>query len=137
MSIIQPIVNLNKIDKILECLTLKQLCCHIEGSPNIGQLQSAYLALHSNERDDQSGEQPIDSDDSKSPSVLLSLDISPAFDTLNHHHLQRAIELFGFDDLVFDWLQSHLAGGEHFVTVDSRQSTTIKFSTGVLQGLVL
>ena len=47
------------------------------------------------------------------------------FDTLDYYRrLQRAKELFDFGDLVLDWLQSYLAGREHFVAVDGRRSPT-------------
>ena len=50
---------------------------------------------------------------SKSSSVLLSMDISAAVDTFYHLCLlQHTKELFGFDDLELDWLQSYLAGRE-------------------------
>ena len=72
--------------------------------------------------------------DSKSLSMLPTLDIRAAFDTIDHHHLfQRAKELSSFDD----WLQSCLASRKHFVTVDGRQSSTVKLFTGVQQGSML
>ena len=47
--------------------------------------------------------------DGGEPSPLLSLDISAAFDTLDHHHLlSHAHELFGFSDSVLKWMQSYL-----------------------------
>ena len=45
--------------------------------------------------------------DGGEPSALLSLEISAAFDTLDHHRLlSRAHELFGFSDSVLKWMQS-------------------------------
>ena len=66
--------------------------------------------------------------DSKSPSVLLSLDISTAFDTLDHHRLlQQAKERFGFDDLVVDWIQLYLAGRRHlsqWMVIEDQKSSS-------------
>lgn len=46
---------------------------------------------------------------SKLPTVLPSLDISAAFDTLDQNHLLlRANKLFGFDGVIIDWLCSYL-----------------------------
>ena len=82
------------IDNIPDRLTVEKMRRHVENSPNFGPLQSTYRALHSNETvvtmavDDL--RQP-----SKSPFVLLSLDIIAAFDTLEHHRLlERAKDLF-------------------------------------------
>ena len=44
--------------------------------------------------------------DTGKPSILLSLDISAAFDMLDHTRLlQRATELFGLNDNVINWLK--------------------------------
>ena len=75
---------------------------------------------------------------SKSPSVLLSLDISAAFDTLDHLRLHYRVKgLFGFDSSVLQWLGSYLVGGEQFVGVASCHSRTVKLFSGVLQGSFL
>ena len=74
-------------------------------------LQSAYRALHSTE----TAMTRVVNDlliaaDSGKPTVLLSLDISEAFDMLDHNRLlQRATELFGLTDHVIDWLKSYLS----------------------------
>ena len=49
--------------------------------------------------------------DNKSSSVLLSLDIIAAYDTLDHRRLvECAKNLFGLDDIVLEWLRSYLIG---------------------------
>ena len=76
--------------------------------------------------------------DSKTPSVLLSLDISTAFDTHDHRRLlDRSKELFGFDDTVLQWLSSYLAGRSQFVSIGGRHSSTVTMTTAVSQGSVL
>jgi len=46
--------------------------------------------------------------ESGKPTVLLSLDISAAFDMLDHDRLlNRATELFELSDQVIDWLESY------------------------------
>ena len=73
--------------------------------------------------------------DSGSPSVLLSLDISAAFDTLDHRRLlAQAKDLFGFDCVVLRWLASYLAGREQFLVVGGCRSRTVKLSSGVPHG---
>ena len=81
-----PLTNLNMIGEILKRLTLKQLRRHIESSPYIGPLLSAYRALHSTE----TAMTKIVSDlltaaDSKYPFVLLSLDISAALESVSEN----------------------------------------------------
>ena len=77
-------------------------------SPKLGSQQSVYRTLHSTE----TAMTRVVSDlltatDSGSPSILLSLDISAAFDALDHLRLlERAKDLFGFDRVVLRWLAS-------------------------------
>ena len=75
---------------------------------------------------------------SKSPYVLLSLDISSTFDTLHHQRLlEWAKNLFGFDSTVLQWLVSYIVGREQFVGVASCHSLTVMLFSGVPQGSVL
>jgi len=56
--------------------------------------------------------------DSGSPSLLLLLDISAAFDTLNHKRLlQRAQDLFGFSGQSILWLKSYLLDHRSLVSM--------------------
>ena len=68
--------------------------------------------------------------DSGYPSLLLSLDISAAFDTLNHKRLlQRAQDLFGFMGQANLWLASYLSDRNSFVSMGASKSNTITHST--------
>jgi len=76
--------------------------------------------------------------DSSSPSVLLSLDISAAFDTLQHTRLlQHAENLFGLTGKTKEWLSSYLTKRSSYVLVGDQRSSSVSSSTGVLQGSVL
>jgi len=135
----RPITNLNTFGKILERLAQNQLRQHISKSPNLGILQSAYRAAHSTETAMTRvlNDLLIAADNGK-PSILLSLDISAAFDTLNHDILlRRAGEMFGLDGHIQDWLRSYLSGRSSYVSVGGCKSQTVKHSTGVPQGSVL
>ena len=76
--------------------------------------------------------------DSRTLSVQLSLDISAAFNTLDHRRiLDRATDLFDFDGVALKWLSSYLSGRQHYVSVGGRRSPTVTMSSGVPQGSVL
>ena len=92
-------------------LAKKRLLKHLSESPNWGTFQSAYRPLHSTE----TAMTRVVNDllmnvDCGKPSVLLSLDISAAFDTLDHGALlQRTSELFGLYGQVSEWLRTYLS----------------------------
>jgi Reverse transcriptase (RNA-dependent DNA polymerase) len=135
----RPIINLSTFSEVLKKPSQSQLRNHVNASPNNASLQSAYNAFHSTE----TAMTKVVSDlltnvDSGSPSLLLSLDISAAFDTLNHKRLlQRAQDLFGFDGQTNLWLASYLSDRSSFVSMGASKSNTITHSTGVPQGSVL
>ena len=135
----RPITNLNTIGKLLERLVQNRLRRHIALTGNQAMFQSAYRALHSTE----TAMTKVVNDlllavDGGCPSVLLSLDISAAFDTLSHHRLMdRAEELFGVTGLAKAWLWSYLTGRSHCVSFSGQQSATVPCETGVPQGSVL
>jgi len=135
----RPITNLNTVGKILERLAKKRLLKHLSESPNWGTFQSAYRPLHSTE----TAMTRVVNDllmnvDCGKPSVLLSLDISAAFDTLDHGALlQRTSELFGLYGQVSEWLRTYLSCRTAYVSLAGFHSATADFPTGVPQGSVL
>jgi hypothetical protein len=78
------------------------------------------------------------SSDLGQPSVVMSLDLSAAFDTVDHDILiSRLSQSFGFSGTVLSWLSSYLAGRTQRVKVGSSLSGISPLSIGVPQGSVL
>lgn len=80
--------------------------------------------------------------DSSSPSLLLTWNISAAFDTpfdtLNHERLlQRAKDSFHFTGHTNLWLSSYLADRHSFVSMGTCASNMVSHTTSVNQGSVL
>ena len=72
------------------------------------------------------------------PTVLILLDLSSAFDTVNYvvlfDHLQTR---FFFSGKVLSWLRSYLLGRQQVVNIDGDQSDSTAVRWGVPQGSVL
>jgi len=135
----RPISNLATISKLLERLVLSRLRPHLLGSPNFSQYQSAYRTGHSTET---ALLEVLDgvysAADDKQISVLIGLDLSAAFDTVDHSILiERLRSEFGLTDTPLDWLRSYLGGREQFVKMGQHQSDTTQLDVGVPQGSVL
>jgi hypothetical protein len=80
----RPIFNLHTVSKIVERLFLSRVAAHVENSPCFNQLQSAYRRGHSTETALLKPSNDIyQSADDKSRTLLVQLDLSTAFDTID------------------------------------------------------
>ena len=136
---LRPISNLNTLSKILEKLALARLSPHITSSPNFNPFQSGFRPGHSTETTLLKVTNDIlcNADDG-SATFLLSLDISAAFDAMDHKLLAaRAQDVFGVTGNALNWLTSYLEGRHFFIALGSAKSDTLSSTTGVPQGSVL
>ena len=135
----RPISNLNNISKILERLFLSRLQSHLCTSSNFSPFQSAYRRHYSTETALLHTLNDVYcAADAGKPTVLVSLDLSAAFDTIDHltllHRLQSS---FGISGTVLSWLHSYISGRSQSVRVGSASSSSVSISAGVPQGSVL
>ena len=135
----RPISNLTTISKVIEKLFLHRLNDHISKSRNLNMRQSAFRCHHSTE----TALQAILNDvyrsvGRKQLTLLVGLDISAAFDTLDHATLLKRLEhTFGISGAALAWVSSYLAGRTQFVKIGEKSSTTHSCCYGVPQGSVL
>jgi hypothetical protein len=139
LSSYRPISNLNFISKLLERVVYDRLLSHLESFPALSSFQSAYRKFHSVE----TALLKIQNDlllavDRGQLSALVLLDLSAAFDTVNHDILLHRLSLnFGIQDSALCFLRSYLTGRTQSVKIDSTVSQKVVLSTGVPQGSVL
>ena len=135
----RPISNLNNISKILERLFLKRIQPHITTSPNFNPFQSAYRRNHSTETSLLYTVNRICQDVNNGKCTLLvSLDLSAAFDTVDHTILSNILKnSFGIQGPALSWINSYLHDRQQFVRIGDATSPTTLLSTGVPQGSVL
>ena len=70
--------------------------------------------------------------------ILLLLDLSAAFDTVNHSLLlSRLKNSFGITGTVLQWFHSYLSGRSQFVEINDTKSSVRDLTVGVPQGSVL
>ncbi len=76
--------------------------------------------------------------DSVSLSILILLDLSATFDTVNHIHLLNHLEnVFGVSETVLTWFRSYLTDRQQFVYMNGSRSEKGPVRTGVPQGSIL
>jgi hypothetical protein len=135
----RPISNLNNLSKILERLFLSRLQPQVLGSANFNHLQSAYRPLHSTETALLLSLNNIHrAADNSQPTLLVSLDLSAAFDTINHSLLLSRLQTsFGVTGTALSWLSSYLSNRTQVVRMGQSSSSPASLETGVPQGSVL
>ena len=78
------------------------------------------------------------SSDSGKSTIVISLDLSAAFDTIDHQILlSRLNTSFGISDDTLFWLQSYLTNRTSSVRIGRHCSSSVTCTTGVPQGSVL
>ena len=118
---------------------------YVQLNNNLGEnylhepLQSAYKIFHSTETALLTVTNGIMLSLDKGEKVfLVLLDLSAAFDTVNHTLLQARLQKsFGIRGTVLQWFNSYLSQRTQFVNVIETNSTVRDLPVGVAQGSVL
>ena len=135
----RPVFNLPNLSKLLEKVVARQLDEHLEGNNLQSPMQSAYKRHHSAEtalllvHND-----IVKSLDDDKFTVLLQLDLSAAFDTVDHDILlQRLQNPFGICDKTLQWFASYLSKRYRRVVIGESVSQPKLLSSGIPQGSIL
>ena len=67
----------------------------------------------------------------------MFIDLSKAFDTINHERLFIKLEHYGFRGLALEWLKDYLFNRRQYVVFNNYSSSIQKISCGVPQGSIL
>ena len=135
----RPISNLPFLSKILEKAVYLRLEDHLTTNKLLPHTQSAYRKGHSAETALLRVNNDILSALSLGKSTLLvTLDISAAFDTIEHQTLlKRYKEYFGISGTVLKWMTSYLADRRQTVQIGKEKSLPAVVECGFPQGSTL
>ena len=75
--------------------------------------------------------------DKKDIPISILLDLSKAFDTIDHTILYIKLRHYGINGVPLNWLINYITGRQQFVKLDDEISNTLPISTGVPQGSIL
>uniref|UniRef100_A0A803T068 Reverse transcriptase domain-containing protein n=1 Tax=Anolis carolinensis TaxID=28377 RepID=A0A803T068_ANOCA len=138
LSNYRPISNLPFLGKVLERVVASQLQGFLEDTDFLDQSQSGFRPGYSTETalvvlvDDLRREL-----DRGSVTLLVLLDISAAFDTIDHGILLGRLSGMGLGGTVLQWLQSFLEGRSQLVKLGDTCSDPWPLTCGVPQGSIL
>ncbi|KAK6168440.1 hypothetical protein SNE40_020971 [Patella caerulea] len=135
----RPVSNLSYISKLIEKVISTRLKHHFVMNNLDEQFQSAYKKGHSTETALLRVYNDIVTNiDNKQPVVLVLLDLSAAFDTIDHDVLLNRLQTrFGVDELCLKWIRSYLTDRSQYVVMDNATSSPKTLRFGVPQGSVL
>ena len=68
---------------------------------------------------------------------VCMLDMSAAFDVVDHDLLNRKLSLYGFDENSLEWVSSYLSGRSQCVMIEGCLSKLLPVNVGVPQGSIL
>ncbi|KAF2348417.1 Reverse transcriptase domain [Trinorchestia longiramus] len=131
----RPISLLPVLSKMLEKIISNQLLTHLEKFNLLHSNQYAYRKHTSTQDALLNITEKIYSDiDKKNVTLLLLLDLSKAFDSVEHTRLLQQISNLG---IATQWFHSYLANRSHAVRLENTISLPLQNDFGVPQGSIL
>ena len=134
----RPISILPCFSKVLERLMFNRLNSFLSDHNILSNCQYGFRSGHSTEL------ALIDAVDklhsalqSKKQSIGIFLDLSKAFDTIDHQILLQKLSHYGVRGSVNLWFKSYLSSRQQFTTVNNVHSNFLDISCGVPQGSIL
>ena len=134
----RPISILPSLSKVFEKVVYKQLYDYFVSNHLFYTSQHGFKTLHSTET---AALEFIDKifkflDSGKLP-LSIYLDLSKAFDTLNHDILFHKLNYYGIGGTPLKWFKSYLTNRYQYVMFNEACSSSLSLKTGVPQGSIL
>ena len=119
-------------------LAHKQFVTFLDNNNKLSQFQSGNRKYHSTETALLSvTEGLLKAMDEKKISILVLMDVSKAFDSINHGMLLFQIRSLGVSPSALEWFKSYLKGRYQYVRIGDVASEALPVDYGVPQGSIL
>lgn len=134
----RPISLLPSFSKILEKVMFKRLYGHFHENKLFFTSQYGFRQNHSTELAVTEFQDTIIKNiQKKLCSIGIFLDLSKAFDTLQHKILLEKLQHYGIRGLCLKWFENYLSDRQQIVNIDNFFSDKLQITCGVPQGSVL
>ena len=134
----RPISVLSCFSKVFEKIMFNRLVSYLDRlniiNPNqygFRKNHSAYMALLDLH------DKITEAWDKNEFAIGISIDLSKAFDTINHHILLKKLAHYGVRGIVLEWFKSYLSDRKQYVCMGGVNSNLQDVTCGVPQGSVL
>lgn len=134
----RPISLLPAVSKLFEKVVFIQVYGYFINNDLLYKSQYGFRTLHSTELAalELTDKIYMQLDKKKIP-LAIFLDLSKAFDTIDHSILIHKLKYYGFQETPLNWFISYLTNRSQYVQFNEQCSTLGKITTGVPQGLIL
>ena len=134
----RPISLLPILSKVCERLAHRQFVDFLNRSGKISKFQSGNRELHSTETALlQFTDDILKNMDEKKVSLIVLLDMSKAFDSIQHERLLMKLHKIGISTAAWTWFESYLTKRSQFVRIEDAISDPLPLNFGVPQGSIL
>ena len=139
LSNYRPVSNLSFLSKVIEKCVHLQITEYLDKNKLFPELQSGYRRFHSCE----TAILRIHNDllyamDRQTHACLMLIDLSAAFDTINHQMLLKRLEKsYYIKGVINKWISSYLTGRLFKVNLNGSVSKEAQLEIGVPQGSIL
>ncbi len=134
----RPISKLCVLSKVLEKLISNQLKCYLDAHGLLVQHQSGFRKKHSTTTAAIKVVNDItEALDSREFCTALFIDLSKAFDTVDHVILTHSLRKIGLSSQAVMWFNNYLSGRTQCVQASGSSSSLLPVLKGVPQGSIL
>ena len=134
----RPVSNTPFLAKVIERSIAGQLSEHLEKNNYFDPRQFAYRTHHSCE-----GalltvlDTAFTAMDEKKITLVVLLDLSAAFDSVDHSILSNRLKSCGVVDAAHHWIMDYISDRSQVVSINNKLSSSLSITCGVPQGTVL
>ena len=134
----RPVSLLTSISKIFEKVAHNQLTTYFKANKLFYKGQYGFRDEHSTELASlELIDRVMNAFENKHTPVAIYMDLSKAFDTLDHKILLQKLDYYGIKGIELNWFKSYLAERKQYVEINNTKSDYQTITTGVPQGSVL
>ena len=134
----RPVTNLQLLGKLIERVVGYRLDAHMDSNKLHSSKQYAYKSEHSTEMLlTKVVDNLLVACDKKIPTLVMFLDLSAAFDTVDQEKLLEILHDIGIRGIALEWFKSFLCGRTQKVKIDNKYSSEVELDFGVAQGSIL
>ena len=134
----RPLSLLVTVSKIVEKIVLKQFNSYLISKQRLTFHQSGNKKYHSTETHNVAvTDEILEAMDKKMLSAMVLLDLSKAFDSIDHRTLLHKLANVGASPPVVKWFESYVSIRNQIVRIGSSYSSQLPVTHGVPQGAVL